>query len=185
MRPPVTVPAATVRYVVSDWPRYSRRVADEVIKRYGLPNEVTDTMLLWHSVRPWKRMVVHREGIPHNFPRPHLDLLEQTVDYRMPVNKHGELAAFEGSIIVDRTRGEVSVCSNSEEMNKLVLNLAHDIVMGQCTVAEARQIYTNVGQSARITWPEPYTQELKFATGMNLLDRESFTADPDQRARAS
>jgi len=139
-------------------------------------------MLIWHAVRPWKRIVVYRDGTPHNFPRPHLDLLEQTVDYRVPLNKHDELAAFDGSILIDRTRGEISVRCNSEEINKLVLNLAHDIVMNRRSVAEARNIYAKTVRAIRMNWPAPYAKALQFETGMGLLDRESFTSDPDRRA---
>ena len=32
--------------------------------------------------------------MPHTFPKPHTDLLEQFIDYRVPVDKYDELAAY-------------------------------------------------------------------------------------------
>ena len=41
-----------------------------------------------------------------------------------------DLARFDGSVIVERTRGEIGARCDKEEMNYLALNLAHDIVTG-------------------------------------------------------
>jgi hypothetical protein len=35
----------------------------------------------------WKRTIVYRDEVPHNFPKPHTDVLEQFVDYKVPVGK--------------------------------------------------------------------------------------------------
>jgi hypothetical protein len=31
--------------------------------------------------------VLYRDEVPHNFPKPHTDVLEQFIDYRVPVDK--------------------------------------------------------------------------------------------------
>ncbi len=46
--------------------------------------------------------------VPHDFPMPHPDLLEQFVDYQVPPDKFDELAQYDGSVIVERTKGEIS-----------------------------------------------------------------------------
>ena len=123
--------------LIKTWPDPSRRAAANMIGEYGQPHEVTDTMLVWHAVAPWKRVVVWRDAVPHDFPRPHADVLEQAIDYRVPAEKLADLARFEGSILVDRTRGELAARSQSEEMNRLALNLAHDLLRGKRTVEDA------------------------------------------------
>ncbi|MEX2153654.1 MAG: hypothetical protein WD825_09970 [Gemmatimonadaceae bacterium] len=57
--------------------------------------------------------------MPHSFPKPHTDLLEQFIDYRVPVDKYDELAAYDGSVIVERTKGEISARCDKEAMNFL------------------------------------------------------------------
>ena len=45
---------------------------------------------------------------------------------------------FDGSIVVDRTRGEVAARCDSEAANVLGLNMVHELVTGKRTVQEAR-----------------------------------------------
>ena len=68
--------------------------------------------------------------MPHNFPKPHTDLLEQFVDYRVPVARVSDVTAYDGSVVVERTKGEVSARCDMEEMNYLALNLMHDVATG-------------------------------------------------------
>jgi hypothetical protein len=50
----------------------------------------------------------------------------------------GRLAEFDGSVIAERTAGEVSARCHDEHANFLALNLMHDIVTGAKNVEEAR-----------------------------------------------
>jgi transposase len=45
--------------------------ARNMIKKYGLPNEATPSMLIWYNNGPWNKTIVHKEAIPHIFPKPH------------------------------------------------------------------------------------------------------------------
>jgi hypothetical protein len=47
---------------------------------------------------------------------------------------------FDGSILVDRTRGEVAARCDSEAANVLGLNMVHELVTGKRTVEEARHL---------------------------------------------
>lgn len=40
------------------------------------------------------RTIVYRDEVPHNFPKPHTDLLEQFIDYQVPPDKTDELARY-------------------------------------------------------------------------------------------
>jgi len=48
------------------------------------------------------------EEIPHDFPKPHMDMLLQSIDYPVPPDKFDELAAYDGSVIAERTKGELA-----------------------------------------------------------------------------
>ncbi len=129
--------------ILSGWPDKPMEVANAVIKKYGAPDEATATMLVWHDNGPWKRTVVYREEVAHDFPKPHTDIVQQFIDYKVPPDKFDELAAYDGSVIVERTKGELSARCDKEEMNFLALNLAVDIIEGEKTVDEARATYAD------------------------------------------
>jgi hypothetical protein len=156
------------------WPEASRKAGEAMIGKYGRPDEVTPTMLVWHDTGPWKRTVLYKEEVQHTFPKAHTDVLEQFVDYRVPVDKYDELAQYDGSVIAERTRGELSARCDKEEMNFLALNLAHEIATGKRTVEDARRFYARTaaafmaGQTG-----SPYVQGLMFSP-------QEDTADPDR-----
>lgn len=94
-----------------------------MIQKYGEPDEATQSELPWHRPGPWKRVVASKTFYNHNFPAPHIDAVESGIDYHVPPEKWSELAAFDGSVIVERTAGEVSARCHDEEANFLALNL--------------------------------------------------------------
>ena len=70
--------------------------------------------------------------------------MEQFVDYKVPLNMYDDLAKFDGSVGVNRTKGELSARCDAETHNLLALNLAHDIITGKRSVAGARAFYGRV-----------------------------------------
>ena len=130
---------SAVTRLIEDWPQAAKVAAEEMLRKYGPPQEVTGTRLHWESNRPWLRSVVVKTGVEHDFPAKHSDVLEQTVSYRIPLNFLEPIASFNGSVIPDRTRGELTAHCDREATNILALNLAHDIIRGQKTVAQARE----------------------------------------------
>ena len=92
----------------------------------------------------------------------------------MPTDKFSALAEFDGSVITERTAGEVSARCHDEEANRLALNLMHDIVSGDKTVAEAREYYKKEFLDYRRKKPTPYMERLHFEPGAK-------TPDPDGR----
>ncbi len=51
----------------------------------------------------------------------HTDLLEQFIDYKVPLDKYDDLAKFDGSVGVNRTKGELSARCDAEAHNLLAL----------------------------------------------------------------
>ncbi len=159
--------------VLANWPETPREVAMTTIEKYGQPDGVTESRLIWHDNGPWKTTIVYRDVVQHDFPMPHPDLLEQVIDYQVPPEMFDELAVYDGSVIVERTKGTMAARCDKEEMNFLALNLAHDIVTGQRTVEEARQFYAETAMAFMNGETSPYTQGLQF-------EIPSGTPDPDQ-----
>ncbi len=161
---------------VASWPKTPREVAMKTMQKYGPPQEATPTRLIWHNNGPWKHTIIYREEIPHNFPMPHTDLLQQFIDYKVSPDKFSDLAAYDGSVIVERTKGEMSARCDKEEMNFLALNLAHDVATGKKSVEEARAFYAKTAMAFMKGQKDPYTQALQFNVA------KGNTADPDKPA---
>jgi hypothetical protein len=157
------VASLSVDALTRGWPAKSREAAAAMAQKYGQPAEHTPSMLVWYNTGPWKRTIVNREEIPHSFPKPHTDLLEQFIDYRVPVEFFDELAAYDGSVIVERTKGEMSARCDKEEMNFLALNLADDIVKARRTVQQARDEYARQAMAFMNKQAAPLTERLRFA----------------------
>jgi hypothetical protein len=153
---------SAVEPVIAQWPSIPQQAARRMIARYGLPQEATPSRLIWFGNGPWKRTIVYRDEVPHNFPKPHTDVLEQFIDYRIPPDRADDVMSFDGSVIPERTKGEVSARCDMEEMNFLALNLMHDIVTGKRSVDEARKAYADTASAFMMNRPAPYAQRLLF-----------------------
>lgn len=162
-------------HIIKGWPEASREAAQLVLDKYGEPDEATETELKWLDRGHWKRIVASKTFYEHNFPAPHTDSVESVIDYRVPVGKFSELAAFDGSVVVERTAGEVSARCHDEEANCLALNLMHDIVSGEKTAEQARNYYAKEFADARRKKPTPYMEQLRFTS------RDRSAPDPDSR----
>jgi hypothetical protein len=162
---------------LAGWPASNQRVAVELIGKYGPPAASTAQEIVWYGNGPWKRTVLHRSGVLHNFPLPHQDILEQTVSYRVPPDKIADLLSYNGSLVIDRTRGELSVHCDSEQQNTLTLNIADDIVKGERTVDQGLAYHAQVIRGVQIHEQEPYPQQLRFKP-----QPASATADPGEEA---
>jgi hypothetical protein len=126
---------------IAAWPEESREAAQLVIEAYGEPAEMTDSLLIWHEPGPWKRIVASKAFYQHEFPAPHIDAVESFIDYRVPVEMFTPLAEFDGSVVVERTAGEVSARCHDEQANFLALNLMHEMVTGARDPQGARDYY--------------------------------------------
>jgi len=133
---------AMVDKIIAKWMATPKEVAKTIIAKYGMPNEATAMRLVWHNNGPWKMTELVNEEIPHAFPKQHPDMLKQTISYQVPTGKFDELAEYDGSVIVERTKGEISARCDKEEANFLALNLANEIVMGKKSPNDARRFYS-------------------------------------------
>lgn len=162
--------------VIASWPETSREVAQTMIGKYGAPNEATPSRLIWFNNGPWKRTIVYRDTVPHHFPMPHPDLLEQVIDYRVPPEAFDALARYDGSVIAERTKGEIAARCDKEGANFLAINLAHDVATGRRTVEQAREFYAQTIQAVMQGEQPAYTQGFQFQVP------RGGTGDPDRPA---
>lgn len=160
--------------IVDGWPDEAKEAAKLVLDKYGEPDEVTESFLVWHHAGPWKRVVASKTAWKHDFPAPHFDSIEGVIDFQVPPEKFTPLALFDGSVVVERTTGEVSARCHDEEANTLALNLMHDIVTDGKSVEEARAYYAKEFLDYRRKRPTPYMERLRF-------EPRRDTPDPDER----
>lgn len=164
----------TVRTIIDEWPEEPTEIAEDVTDRYGSPDETAPSQLVWHGTGPWKRTVLYRDGVPHDFPKAHTDYLKQVIDYWVPPERHDDIARFDGSVYPDRTNGELAAKCDREAMNFLAINLAHDIVTGERTVGGARETYARTAVKAENGAEPDRTQGFLFALP------EGDQRDPDE-----
>lgn len=106
---------AYVDQILNNWQGKPLEGEQTIINKYGYPHETTVSRLIWYNNGPWKRTIVYRDTVPHSFPTPHPDFLEQVIDYKVPLNLYDEVAKFDRSVYLDRTRGEASAKCYKEE----------------------------------------------------------------------
>ena len=165
------------------WSKASRMAATTMKKKYGEPTEKTESMMIWKNNGPWKKTIVFGKEHNHEFPMRHADVMQQFLNYKVPPEKFDDLAMFDGSIVCNRTNGEISVRCDKEEANFLAMNLANDIINGKKDVKSARDFYARtVHEMINGAKPE-YMQKLLFDTHMdNVADedkRSTYITDED------
>jgi hypothetical protein len=173
----------SVQKYIADWPEASKEAASDMMEKYGLPEDITEKTLVWYNTAPFKRTTVTKEEVTQFFPVLHSDVLIQTVDYKVPSEKVTDLFKFDGSLIIDRTKGEISARNDQEAMNILALNLAHQIVQGGMTVKEARREYSANREAFRLGNTNQYTSGLRFVQTTNTGDPDVGIQAPKMQAQ--
>jgi len=152
----------TVEAIIANRPQMSKSAVNEIVGKYGPPNEAMDSRIIWYNNGPWKRTICYRDEVPHHFPNPHSDVVEGVINYRVPPEAFSELAKFDGSVIVERTKGEVSARCDMESANFLAINLMHDIVTRKLNAEQARKIYTETAAAYVVSRSAPYAEAFQF-----------------------
>ncbi len=127
---PSTEALAWSQKSLAGWPEATRRLGAQLFTKYGAPAEATGRQVTWVNNGAWLRTTLYKDGAQHNFAAPHKDVLEQTIRYKVPVEKLADLAKFNRSLVANLTRGELTSLADGEELNFLALNVADDIIKG-------------------------------------------------------
>lgn len=154
--------AAQVEQMTRDWPEASRQAVQYLTDKYGAPASIGAGMAVWGETGPWKRTVVYDEAVPHHFPMQHVDVMQQWINYQAPVDQYDELARYDGSVVLERTTGEMSARCDKEAANFLAVNLAHEIATGKRTVEDARKEYGTQVKGLMAGEKSDYTSGIMF-----------------------
>lgn len=157
---------ALAENVSSGWSEKSRLAARLLIARYGAPDVVGASRLVWHGNGPWKRTIVR------DMPRPYasaaeeeLGVIEQTVAYNLDVEQTPVLAGFSDRLSADAAAMELTSRADREELNFLRLNLANDLLLRVIAPADARAAYARILDLEAAGKTTPYLLELRFGPG--------------------
>jgi len=142
--------------------------------KYGAPMHMNEHMAMWGKTGQWKRTVVYNYEVKHDFPAPHTDVMQQWIDYKTPLDKYDDLAMYDGSVVPERTNGELSARCDKEGANFLAINLAYEIATGKRSVEDARRMYGEQIMAMMAMRPAPYTERIIFMPMMGSA------RDPDR-----
>ena len=141
------------------------KVAEMMIKEYGQPDEVTQTMLKWNKLGDFgpgeQESYIVDESIPHAFPEPHRDFLYTAKKIKVPTRVGDTLLHVTGSIIVDGLKGTVTARCGSLNANALTLGFVEDLAKGKLAnnKASAKKEYAKRIKEGPL--PSWYTDKLK------------------------
>jgi len=155
------------------WPKASRDAVKYMTDKYGAPMHMNEHMAMWGTTGQWKRTVVYNYEVKHDFPAPHTDVMQQWIDYKTPLDKYDELAMYDGSVVPERTNGELSARCDKEGANFLAINLANEVATGKRDVEDARRMYGEQIMAMMAKRPAPYTERIMFTP------MKGGTMDPD------
>lgn len=148
---------------VQAWPTATRKTAQALIEKYGQPDAVTDRMLVWNDKDPWLKVVVYRDAINQGSFMTHDSFLENTVAYKVPLDKVADLIRFDSALVIDETRGTLASSCDTEGCNYLALNLANDIATGKRDVASAKDFFKNTMTKSLSGKSSPEMEKLMFS----------------------
>jgi hypothetical protein len=141
---------------IVDWPQASRRAAERMLEKYGVPDQADSRRLAWNDNGPWKRTVVRRDG--------GRDPLEQTAAYRVPNARYGALRHLPGKVTAERGHDELSSRAVTEPLNFLAVNLADEVVSGKRDADDARRFFEKTASLASSGKSSSYMEGLLFET---------------------
>ncbi|WP_424016355.1 hypothetical protein ACOZ4N_01080 (plasmid) [Halorientalis pallida] len=151
-----------VMEIIDDWEEKQRTETMNTMDKYGVPAGITERRLIWYDAGPWKRIEIFKNATQHNFPTPHPDFFEQFIDYQVPTDKADELTEYDGSVMFERTTGELSARCHTEWANFLAINLAHELLTDQLSVDEARRAYAQAVIAKMNGQTPPRTESFQF-----------------------
>jgi len=152
--------------VSGGWSEKPRLAARLLIARYGPPDLIGSSRMIWHGNGPWKRTIVR------DLPRPYagaaeeeLGIIEQAAAYNVTREQAAAVSPFSPRLAFDPARMEMSSRADREEVNFLRLNLANDVLLGVITVPEAAGLFVKTLELEAAGSDAPYLRGLAFGPG--------------------
>lgn len=142
-RPLESPPRLRPKEILESWPENVCRAAEEMILRYGTPDEASQYRLAWHKRSPWVEIQLFPSGVFHEFPFHHEDILQHSVSAGISPDALRAVALYNPSVFFEMNRGVLSVRCCSEEANILSLNLACAVATNIVPPNRARNIHAS------------------------------------------
>ena len=106
--------------------------AEALIKKFGDPDEVTQTRLLWNSIEPpFDKTWIIDESIPHDFPKPHRDYVYSSMMIPLQSDMMESLSHASGSIIYDGLTKMVTARCGTLYANAATLGFVKKLAEGE------------------------------------------------------
>jgi hypothetical protein len=105
-----------------------KNFAESLMKKFGDPDEATNSSMIWYSKDGFKRIEVKDEYIMHCCPEPHYDFVYSTIDLHVPKKFVRVLADSSESILLDLLKNEVTARCATLSANAVTLNYVLDVV---------------------------------------------------------
>ncbi|WP_437779952.1 hypothetical protein [Sorangium sp. So ce1097] len=129
-----------VNRVLSGWKHEEpAKQARLMLEKYGMPDEMTSSRLIWHHRGSWKRIEVQDMHLLHNFPVPHHDFMSHVAAYKVNLDKTGDCFICDTSIIIEATAGEIGSRCHLEGANTITTNMIHEIMQGTRSWQDAQR----------------------------------------------
>ena len=156
--------------------------AEKLIKKYGQPDEVTETMLKWNSLGSFgkgeRETYIIDESIPHAFPKPHRDYVYTVMNIKVPSDMLDTLGHVTGSIIYDGLKEEVTARCGSLYANAATLGFVRDMVEGKVTTDKdgAKKEYADriAKDPLTKTYDNKMDEDVSYMCGCGEHLKESF-----------
>jgi hypothetical protein len=147
--------------VIGNWSDFCRLSASVLIDKYGTPDEIDASRLVWRDRNLVKSIAVW--DVPSQFEAGGgAGNVETTVSYAVPRSREGALAAFSAGVRVSRDAAELSARSTSDAVNFLSLNLADAVIQGRKTPEQARDSFDRAIELSAAGKSSPLMQGLMF-----------------------
>jgi hypothetical protein len=148
---------------VAGWRDKSRLAAGALIDKYGAPDELRTTHVVWLKRYPWTKIVVRDVAPPYaGSQTTELGVVEETVVYSLRPDQAKLLEAFGSTLSWDEKKGELTARSDSEPVNFLRVNLADEVASGRLTVEQARDAYARLMALEESGKTTGYMTEVRF-----------------------
>ena len=125
----------------------ARLYAEAMIKKFGQPDEVTETRLLWNAIEPpFDKNWIIDESIPHDFPKPHRDYVYSSMMIPLKTDMMESLSHASGSIIYDGLTKMVTARCGSLYANASTLGFVKKLAEGEIPYKNkdaVKQAYAN------------------------------------------
>ena len=120
----------------------AKKYSEELISKYGEPDDVTSNMLLWNDkISKFTKTYVRDESIEHCCPKPHRDYVYSTMIIDVPEDKMQPIAEASESIIVDQLKNEVTARCADIYANAITLGFVQKLVKGEIDDKKSKEEY--------------------------------------------